>query len=59
MRRVDLCENHGDRLCEYKELCRFKEEEEEEEEEGERQIVSLGDSCIKRVLNRLACQQLE
>ena len=30
------------------ELCRFKEEE-EEEEEGERQIVSSGDSRIKRV----------
>ena len=35
------------------ELCRFKEEE-EEEEEGERQIASSGNSCIKRVLDRLA-----
>ena len=32
------------------ELCRFKEEDEEEE----RQIVSSGDSHIKRVLDRLA-----
>ena len=37
--------------CVSNELCRFKEEE---EEEGERQIVSLGDSRIKRVLDRLA-----
>ena len=35
--------------CVSDELCRFKEEE-----EGERQIVSLGDSRIKRVLDRLA-----
>ena len=32
--------------CVSDELCRFKEEE--EEEEGEGQIVSLGDSRIKR-----------
>ena len=37
--------------CVSDELCRLKEEE---EEEGERQIVSSGDSCIKRVLDRLA-----
>ena len=40
--------------CVSDELCRFKEEEEEEEEEGEGQIVSLGDSRIKRVLDSLA-----
>ena len=41
--------------CVSDELCRLKEEEEEEEEEeGERQIVSSGDSHIKRVLDRLA-----
>ena len=34
------------------ELCRFKEE-------GERQIVSSGDSCIKRVRGRLAILRLE
>ena len=34
--------------CVCDELCRFKEEE------GERQIVSSGDSRIKRVLDRLA-----
>ena len=38
------------------ELCCFKEEEKEEEE---RQIVSSGYSRIKRVLERLAYQQLE
>ena len=58
MRRVDLCENHGDRLCfkdeEEEEGEGEGEGEEEEEEEGERQIVSLGDSRIKRVLDRLA-----
>ena len=32
--------------CVSNELCHFKEEE---EEEGERQIVSLGDSRIKRL----------
>ena len=39
--------------CVSDELCRFneEEEEEEEEEEGERQIVSSGDSRIKRVLD--------
>ena len=37
--------------CVSNELCHFKEEE---EEEGERQIVSLGDSRIKHVLDRLA-----
>ena len=35
--------------CVSDELCRLKEEE-----EGERQIVSSGDSRIKRVLDRLA-----
>ena len=35
--------------CVSNELCRFKEKE-----EGERQIVSLGDSHIKRLLDRLA-----
>ena len=36
--------------CVSNDLCRFKEEEEEEEEEeGEGQIMSLGDSRIKRV----------
>ena len=33
--------------CVSNELCRFKEE-------GERQIMSLGDSRIKRMLDRLA-----
>ena len=37
--------------CMSNELCRFKKEE---EEEGERQIMSSGDSCIKRVLDCLA-----
>ena len=37
--------------CVSDELCRLKEEE-EEEEVG--QIVSLGDSCIKRVPDRVA-----
>ena len=37
--------------CVCDELCRLKEEE---EEEGERQIVSSGDSRIKRVLDCLA-----
>ena len=41
--------------CVSDELCRLKEEE----EEGERQIVSSGDSRIKRVLDRLVYQQLE
>ena len=39
--------------CVSDELCCFKEEV-EEEEEGEGQIVSSGDSRIKRVLDRLA-----
>ena len=51
MRRVDLCVNHGDTSVSDK-LCCFKKEEEEEEDEG--QIVSSGDSLIKRVLDRLA-----
>ena len=36
-------------MCVSDELCRFKEEE----EEGEGQIVSSGDSRIKRVLDSL------
>ena len=39
--------------CVCDELCRLKEEEEEEEEE-DGQIVSLGDSRIKRVRDRIA-----
>ena len=46
MRGVNLCENHGDRLCESR-VMPFQEEEEEE-------IVSLGDSRIKHVRGRLA-----
>ena len=44
--------------CVSDELSCFKEEE---KEEGERQIMSLGDLRIKRVLDRLATayQQLE
>ena len=38
--------------CLSDELCLFKEEEEEEEEE-DGQIVSLGDSRIERVHDRL------
>ena len=38
--------------CVSNEICRLKEEE------GERQIVSLGDSRIKRVLDRLATVNL-
>ena len=36
--------------CVSNELCRFKEEK----EEGERQIMSSGDSRIKRMLDRVA-----
>ena len=40
--------------CVSDELCRLLKEEEEEEEE-DRQIVSLGDSRLKRVRDSIVC----